>query len=211
MSRSALRGMSVARRCPPPSSRRRVWTAAANRRDAVVRQVPRQLWPCGSVLGRGARCGWWRPGIRERRCRASGHRETARFDARDDLPCGREQRGRRGRRRRGRRVRRNLCLAQIPVSGIDDAGIRGRAGGRRHLVLQPVSRCALRCGERRLLLFVLRRVATAMVVEREVRDAGRDPALPELGRRHTRPARRNHVQYPRHVGGVRRARLSAGQ
>ena len=211
MRRTALRGMRRARRCPPPPSRRRVWTAAASRCDAVVRRDPRQLWPCGSVLGPGARCGRWRPDIRERSCRGSGHRETARFDARNDLPCGREQRGRRGRRRRGRRVRRNLCLAQIALSGIDDPAIRGCARGRRHLVLQPISRCALRCGERRLLLFVLRRAATAMVVEREVCDTGRDPAVPELGRRRTRPARRNHLQYPRHVGSPRRARHCTGR
>ena len=45
--------------------------------------------------------------------------------------------------------------------------------------------CALRRRERRLLLLVLRRIAAGMDLDGEVRDAGRDPALSELGRRHS--------------------------
>ena len=51
-------------------------------------------------------------------------------------------------------------------------------------------------------------LAAAVELDREVRDAGRDPALPELGRRQARPARRNHVQHPRRLGGVRRGDAS---
>ena len=80
--------------------------------------------------------------------------------------------------------------------------VRGGQRRRRHLVLEPLSRRALRRREHAVLLLVLAGAAAGMAVERAVRLAAGDPALRQPRRRPVRPAARHPV---RHAGDRRRA------
>ena len=84
------------------------------------------------------------------------------------------------------------------------ARVRGRHRCRRHLVLEPLSRRALRFRKLFLRLFVLEGVAAGMgVVGAFCRPAG-DAALSQLRRRQVRPAPRYPVSQPGDGGGLRR-------
>ena len=132
-------------------------------------------------------------------------RELLWADMRRLLPVGRRRRrdGRRDRDRR--RVRRAVRGAPLPVGRPDGAGHRGRAERRRHLVLEPLSRCALRRRKRRLLLLFRRRPAERLDVDGAVRGAARDPGVPGPCRRPVRSAASLPV---RHRGGRRAVRRS---
>ena len=70
------------------------------------------------------------------------------------------------------------AVHRLSVGGPDGAGHRGRAERRRHLVLEPLSRCALRRRKRRLLILFRRRAAERLDVDGAVRGAARDPGVP---------------------------------
>ena len=74
-----------------------------------------------------------------------------------------------------------------------EAGI----GRRRHLVLEPLSRRALRFRKLLLRLFLLAGAAGGMGLVGAFRSAARDPALSQLCRRQVRPAPRHPVPQPR--------------
>ena len=69
-------------------------------------------------------------------------------------------------------------LHRLRQLGVCGAGVRGGRRRRRHLVLEPLSRRALRFRELDLRLFVLRRAAAGVGLERALRGAARDAALP---------------------------------
>ena len=88
-------------------------------------------------------------------------------------------------------------------TGFSRAGIRGRHRCRRHLVLEPISRRALRFGELFLRLLVLQGIAAGMgMVGAFCRPAG-DAALSQPCRRQVRPAPRYPVSQPGDGGGLR--------
>ena len=95
-------------------------------------------------------------------------------------------------------------LYRLRELGHDGARLRGRRRRRRHLVLEPLSRRALRLRELDLRLLLLRRAAAGMGLERAFLAPARDAALLQLRRRQVRPAPRHHVRQPRRVGALRR-------
>ena len=68
------------------------------------------------------------------------------------------------------------------------ARLRGRHRCRRHLVLEPLSRRALRFGKLDLRLFLLRGAAAGMGLEGAFLRPARHAGIPELRRRQVRPA-----------------------
>lgn len=119
----------------------------------------------------------------------------------------REQFGRGGRRRRGRgrsRFRRPVRPPQIPVAGPVGAGVRGRPeiGGTWYFNRYPGARCDVESVD---YCYSFSEELQQEWTWTEVRHAGRDPALHELGRRQAGPARRHHVQHQGHLGDPRRA------
>ncbi len=102
------------------------------------------------------------------------------------------------RRRRGRRgFCRHVHAAPVARAGNDGAGLRAGLGCRRHLVLEPISRRALRRREHAVFLFVLRRAAAGMGLERAIRAAAGDIEIRQPCRRPLQSAPRHPVQYPR--------------
>ena len=87
---------------------------------------------------------------------------------------------------------------------------RGRPGRRRHLVLEPLSRRALRRRERAVLLSVLEGTRAGMGMDRALRHATRDPEVCQPRRRPLRPAARHPVRDPRHKGDLRRKEQRLG-
>ena len=88
-----------------------------------------------------------------------------------------KSRGRDLRRRRGRRrLCRHVHAAPAARARIFGAGLRAGRRRRRHLVLEPLSRRALRRREHAVFLFVLRRIAAGMGLERALRAAAGDSA-----------------------------------
>ena len=77
-------------------------------------------------------------------------------------------------------------------------------GRRRHLVLEPLSRRALRRREPGILLLLLRRAAAGVEVAGALRHPAGDPALHQPRRRPLRPAPRRPAQHARRLGAVRR-------
>ena len=75
------------------------------------------------------------------------------------------------------------ALHRLRAQGLTVRVLEAAPGGRRHVVLQPVSGGALRRRERRLLLLVLARTRAAVELVGEVRHPGRDPEVPQLGGR----------------------------
>ena len=113
-------------------------------------------------------------------------------------PIGCRQIRRDLRRRRGRRgLCRHVHAAPAARAGDDGAGVRAGRGRRRHLVLEPLSRRALRCREHAIFLFVLRRTAAGMGLERALRAAARDFEIRQPRRRSLRSASRHPVRHPR--------------
>ena len=109
------------------------------------------------------------------------------------------------RRRRGRRgLCRHVHAAPVARAGHDGAGLRAGLGRRRHLVLEPLSRRALRRREHAIFLFILRRAAAGVGLERALRAAARDPEIRQPRRRPLRSAPRHPVQHPRRARGLRR-------
>ena len=93
----------------------------------------------------------------------------------------------------------------LPVArtGFAGAGVRGRHRCRRHLVLEPLSRRALRFRKLFLRLFVLEGVAGGMgLVGAFCRPAG-NAALSQSRRRQVRSAPRYPVSQPGHGGDLR--------
>ena len=93
-------------------------------------------------------------------------------------------------RRAGRRRRHHRHLPAVPRagSGLLRAAARGRRWRRRHLVLEPLSRRALRLRELHLRLPVLEGAVRRVGVAGALRGAARDRALPQPRRRPVRPA-----------------------
>ena len=79
----------------------------------------------------------------------------------------------------------------------EGARARGRHRRRRHLVLEPLSRRALRFGELLLRLLLLPGAAGRMALDRALLAAARDAEIPQPRRRQVRPAPRHPVQEPR--------------
>ena len=106
--------------------------------------------------------------------------------------------------RRRRRLRRSVRPAPPARDGPERA--RARAGGRyrRHLVLEPLPRRALRHRVGRLLVLLLGGARAGMGMERAVSDGARDPALPEPRRRPLRPAPGYPGEHSRRRGALRR-------
>src|SRR5262245_66450234 len=88
-----------------------------------------------------------------------------------------------GRGRRRGRLRRPVAAAPPAPPRPVRTRLRGGRRRRRHLVLEPLPRRPLRRREPRLLLFLLRRTAAGMAMERALRLAAGDPALPRARRR----------------------------
>jgi hypothetical protein len=108
-----------------------------------------------------------------------------------------------------RRHHRRRALRHVPGpsparAGPERARVRGRYGRGRHLVLEPLSRRALRLRELDLRLLLLRRAAPRVGVERTLRGPARDAALLQLRGRQARPAPRHRVQQPDPGRGLRR-------
>ena len=74
---------------------------------------------------------------------------------------------------------------------------RGRRRRRRHLVLESLSRRALRFRELDLRLFVLEGAARRVGLAGALRPPARDRTLPQLRRRQVRPPPRHPVRLPR--------------
>ena len=83
-------------------------------------------------------------------------------------------------------------------------------GRRRHLVLEPLSGRALRHPEPGVLLRLRRRARAGMGLDRALRLAARDRALPQPHRRPLRPAPRHPPEHRRDRGDVRRGHRHLG-
>ena len=81
---------------------------------------------------------------------------------------------------------------------------RGGRRCRRHLVLEPLSRRALRHPDHRLQLHLRSRAGGGVAMVGEVRHPARDPALSRLRRRPLRPAARHPLRHAGHVGALER-------
>ena len=114
------------------------------------------------------------------------------------------RRDRRRDRDRGR-VRRAVRRAPCGVGGPDGAGHRGGAERRRHLVLEPLSRRALRRRKCRLLLLFRRGPAERLDVDGAVRGATRDPGVSGPCGRPIRSAAPLPVRHRGGRGALRRA------
>ena len=84
----------------------------------------------------------------------------------------------------------------------------GRRRSRRHLVLEPLSRGALRFGELDLRLLLLARASGRMALEGALLRPAREPALPQPRCRQVRPAQVHAVQLPGRQRALRRGRES---
>ena len=104
--------------------------------------------------------------------------------------------------------RRRLCrhVHAVPAaqSRLLGARLRSRKRRGRHLVLEPLSRRALRRRERAVLVSVLGRSAAGMGMERALCDAARDPALCQSRRRSLRSAQGHPARYARERCDFRR-------
>ena len=109
-------------------------------------------------------------------------------------------------RRDRRRSRLRRALRAAPPARRRPQRPRARAGrrDRRHLVLEPLSRRALRHRVGRLLVFVLGRARAGMGVERALPVPAGDPALPRPRRRPLRSAPRHRARHARGAGALRR-------
>ena len=107
-------------------------------------------------------------------------------------------------RHRRRRPGRPLCHPSPARHGPEGPGLRSGIGRRRDLVLEPLSRRALRRGEPGILLQLLQRAAAGMEVAGALRHAARDPEIHQPRRRPLRPAPRRAAQHAHRLGGVRR-------
>ncbi|SHU12203.1 Uncharacterised protein [Mycobacteroides abscessus subsp. abscessus] len=177
VSSGSLPSFSASHACSRSCSARSLMRSITRSVMATMVRPPR----CPSMAFSRSAVGWIRlTGHRERlpaenRCRPSvANRESPREERR----CG-------GGRRRFRRV---VCPAAAAIAGVVGRRVRSRLGCRRHVVLQPLPRRPLRCGEHRLLLFVLRRAATGVGLDRKVRRPKRNSALHQPCRRPLRPA-----------------------
>ena len=108
--------------------------------------------------------------------------------------------------RRRRRRRRHLPDQAAGRPRHRGHRARGRRRSRRHLVLEPLSRRALRFGELHLRLLLLARAARRMALEGALLRPAREPALPQPRRRQVRPAPAHAVQLPGRRGALRRGR-----
>ena len=137
----------------------------------------------------------WRYG-RNAVCQIKENTQGARIHVRHAIRCRQTRRDLR--RRRGRRgLCRHVHAAPAARAGHVGAGLRAGRRRRRHLVLEPLSRRALRRREHAVFLFVLRRAAAGMGLERALRAAAGDPEIRQPRRRPLRPAPRHPVQHPR--------------
>ena len=112
----------------------------------------------------------------------------------DCIPC--ETRIRRRHRRGG--LRRHVYAALPAQARLLGAGLRGRQRCRRHLVLEPLSRRALRYREPAIFLFLLRGTRPGVGVDREIRPAAGNPGLCQPCGGPVRPQARHPL---RHEGG----------
>ena len=109
----------------------------------------------------------------------------------------------------GRDRHRRGCGRLIPAPPTARArapgtSLRSRHRCRRHLVLEPLSRCALRFGELVLRLFLLRGALAGVGVARALRRPARHPSLSQLRGRQVRPAAGHPVRLPRRRRALRR-------
>ena len=100
----------------------------------------------------------------------------ARLRRAGDRPRAGAARARRDRRRR--RLRRAVRAAPPARARAERAGVRAGRRRRRHLVLEPLSRRALRHRVAGLLVLVLRGARAGMGVDRALSGRAGDPALP---------------------------------
>ena len=111
-------------------------------------------------------------------------------------------------RRRDRRS--GLCRhvhAALPARArLLGAGLRGRQRCRRHLVLEPLSRRALRCREPAIFLFLLRGTGPGVGVDREIRPAAGNPGLCQPCGGPVRPQARHPLRHQGDGARVRRSR-----
>src|SRR3954468_10437669 len=116
------------------------------------------------------------------------------------------------RSRRPRHRRRLLRPVPAPLPA-RPAGTFGQGGGggarsRRHVVLEPLSRRALRLGEPLLLLLLLEAAARGMALVGALSRAAGDPALSQPRGGQVRPSPRHPLQQPRYRCALRRKPLA---
>ena len=119
------------------------------------------------------------------------------------IPTGRYNRARERRyrcRRAGRRRRHHRHLPAVPRarSRVLRAAARGRRGRRRHVVLEPLSRSAVRLRELHLRLPVLEGAVRRMGVAGALRATAGDRALPQPRGRPIRPSTPHPVRRQGH-------------
>ena len=108
--------------------------------------------------------------------------------------------------RHRRRVLRPVRIASAARARGAGPGARDGRQRRRDMVVQPVSRCALRHREHRVLLQLLRRDPAGVGVDGDDAGPARDRGLPQLRRRPAGPAPRHPVQHQRRLDDLRRGR-----
>ena len=99
-------------------------------------------------------------------------------------------------------------LHRLRKAGFTRVVTGGGRRRRRHLVLEPLSRRALRHPDHRLQLHLRSRAGGGVAMVGEIRHPARDPALSRLRRRSLRPAARHPL---RHAGSRRRRWDEAAQ
>ena len=145
----------------------------------------------------------------ERPDRPSPHRGPARAAVHPAVPaahfsCQTAHHGA-PRSHRHRRGRRRPLSDQAPGRSRDRRDRpRSRRRPRRHVVLEPLSRRALRFGELHLRLLLLARASRGMGLEGALLRPAREPALPQPRRRQVRPAPAHAVQLQGRCGALRR-------
>ena len=111
------------------------------------------------------------------------------------------------------------AVHRLATAGLSVLGARSRRRRRRHLVLEPLPRRALRRRKCRLLILFRRGAAGQLDLERAVRRPTGDPGLPRARRRSLRPAAGTTRSTPKssvrsstraaHLAGAHRRRCSS--
>ena len=99
-------------------------------------------------------------------------------------------------------------LHRLRGLGLSARGVRAGHRRRRHLVLEPLSRRALRHREHAVFVLVLGRTAAGVGMDRALRRAAGDPEIRQPRRRPLQPAPRHPVQHPRRLDRLQRGHRS---